>query len=125
VRGSQGKTVTVGQYCARCDGTQKQESLQHLFAHSDGMCKADQKCHIHVLSLVGFNPQPVAARESVQVSAEVSGRAVGGHLRPWGNRVLSSQVECFQGNSLKSTAAVAWRAVRHHWVRYKTFCHAK
>jgi len=77
------------------------KSLQHLFARSDGMCKVDEKCHMHVLSLVGFNPQPVAAGESVQVSAEVSGRAVDDHMRPWGNRVCSSQVECFQGDCVK------------------------
>ena len=85
MRGSQGKAVTARRkFSTHCNGTQKQESLQHLFARSDGMCKADEKCHMHVLSLVGFNPQPVAARENVQVSAEVFGRTVGGHLRPWG-----------------------------------------
>jgi len=80
MRGSQGKAVTARPFSAHCNGTQKQESLQHLFARFDGMCKAD-KCHMHVLSLVGFNTQPAAAGESFQVSAEVSERTIGGHLR--------------------------------------------
>jgi hypothetical protein len=105
MRGSQGKAVTARQFSTHCNRTQKQESLQHLFTRSDGMCEADEKCHVLVLSLVGSTPQSVAARESV--SAEVSGRTIGGHLRPWRKRVRSSQVECFQGNSLKSNAAVA------------------
>jgi len=65
MRGSQGKAVTARPFSTHCNGTQKQESLQHLFARFDVMCKADTEMPHARLVVGGIQPTTCSSQEKI------------------------------------------------------------